>query len=64
VTQKSWRFRCRRSGSETGTERRHTNQTGEDPNLDRFVWREGDVELIYDPYSEEEKKRGKRRQQP
>jgi hypothetical protein len=61
VTQKPRRFRRRRSGSETGSERRNTNQTGEDLNLDRFVWREGDLEVVYDPYAE---KRRKRKQQP
>jgi hypothetical protein len=70
VTKKPWRFRRKRSDSEPESERQDTNPTGsegtppgEDPNIDRFVWKDGDLEVLYDPYTpEEEEKRRKKYQ--
>ena len=56
MTEKPWRSRRKRSQSEPDSERQDTNQTGEeDPNLERFGWKPGDLRVLYDPYTEEEK---------
>jgi hypothetical protein len=62
VTEKPRRFRRGKSESDTGSEPPHTSSTGseEDPNIDRFFWKDGDLKVIYDPYAEERRKRGQR----